>query len=315
MRAKVLNDTPDNTAPDNVIGGYFEVRDGVRLRYAVFRSPATIASGTVVLLQGRNETIEKYYETIRELTDAGLWVATFDWRGQGGSERLIDNPLAGYVRRYEDYVSDLEQFIEAIVLPDARLPFFLIGHSMGGLIALLAAPRLANRIERMTVTSPFIGLHGRQAGTSIVRLVSSLATAVGLGGLSTNGNRPINQTFEGNGLTHDPARFARNKAIYDSVPRLRLAGPTFRWVRESFKAIKTVNDPDHLASIRIPTLILAAGADNIVPIAEVEELASRFRAAELITIDHARHEMFQESDIYREQVMAAVRTFLPGGES
>jgi len=257
-----------------------------------------------VLIHGMGGRWQHWLETIPTLARHGR-VLAIDLPGFGRSELPVDGvSLDGY--------ADTAAVLCRALSVDRAV---ILGHSMGGLIALLAAPRLANRIERMTVTSPFIGLHGRQAGTSIVRLVSSLATAVGLGGLSTNGNRPINQTFEGNGLTHDPARFARNKAIYDSVPRLRLAGPTFRWVRESFKAIKTVNDPDHLASIRIPTLILAAGADNIVPIAEVEELASHFRAAELITIDHARHEMFQESDIYREQVMAAVRTFLPGGES
>ena len=59
-----------------------------------------------------------------ELTASGLWVATFDWRGQGGSQRLLKNPMPGYVRRFSDYEKDLEQFLEEIVLPDARLPFF-----------------------------------------------------------------------------------------------------------------------------------------------------------------------------------------------
>ncbi len=49
--------------------GYFETHDGHRLRYAVFRSSAPVAKGTVVILQGRNEYIEKYFETIRDLTD------------------------------------------------------------------------------------------------------------------------------------------------------------------------------------------------------------------------------------------------------
>ncbi len=314
MRAQVLHDTPDNPAPKNAISGYMQAHDGRRIRYAIFRSDATLAKGTVVLLQGRNENIEKYYETARDLTAHGLWVATFDWRGQGGSERLLSNPLPGYVRRFSDYVRDLEQFIETIVLPDARLPFFMIGHSMGSLIALYDAPRLANRIERLVVSAPFVALSHSHFGASTIRGLSTVMTLIGLGGLSTSGNKKINQSFDGNVLTHDRNRFLRNKAVYDTVPEMALGGPSFRWLIECLKAMKQVHRPDHLAKIRIPTLMLAAGGDSIVPIEEIEDLATHFRAGELITIDRARHELFQEADRYRNQVMAAVKAFIPGGE-
>ena len=135
MKADILHSTPDNPAPENALAGYFETRDKKKVRYAIFKAAVTRTKGTIVLLQGRNETIEKYYETVRELTAVGLWVATFDWRGQGGSQRLLKNPMPGYVRRFSDYERDLEQFLEEIVLPDARLPFFVVGHSTGALIA------------------------------------------------------------------------------------------------------------------------------------------------------------------------------------
>ena len=41
-------------------------------------------------------------------------------------------------------------------------------------------------------------------------------------------------------------------------------------------------------------------------------MASRFRASELITIDYAKHELFQEADVYRNQVMAVIKAFIPG---
>ncbi len=141
----VLISTPDNPVPENRTEGYFETHDGMKLRYAVFRSGASVAKGTVVILQGRNEYIEKYFETIRDLTARGLWVATFDLRGQGGSPRLIKKRRShGHVRRFSDYERDLDTFLEKVVLPDTRLPFYLLGHSTGGLIALSAAPYLAN---------------------------------------------------------------------------------------------------------------------------------------------------------------------------
>ena len=92
-----------------------------------FRASAPKPRGTIVLLHGRNEAIEKYFETIRDLTAMGFWVATFDWRGQGGSERLLSDPLKGYVRRFSDYELDLERFMEHVVLPDTRLSLLSVG--------------------------------------------------------------------------------------------------------------------------------------------------------------------------------------------
>lgn len=308
----VIHETPHNPIPDNAMTGYFETRDKKRLRYAIFRSDITRATGTVVLLQGRNETIEKYYETISELTAAGLWVATFDWRGQGGSQRLLKRSRAGHIRRFSDYENDLENFLENIVLPDARLPFFVVAHSMGALVALSAAPRLANRVERMIVTGPFVGFEGGKWAKRFLQFMVRVLCLLGLGRLSPSGRKQSNPAFEHNDLTSDRQRFERNRAIYEVCPQFTLGGPTFRWLSECFRAIKRVHTPDHLASIRIPTLVIAAGADTIVPIKEVERLASRFRACELITIDHAKHELLQEDDLYRGQVMAAAKAFIPG---
>jgi len=312
MRAAILNKTPGNPAPENAETGFFETYDGKRIRYAIFRPAAETADGTVVLLQGRNETIEKYYETIRDLTETGLWVATFDWRGQGGSDRLLNDPRRGYVRRFSDYERDLERFLDALVLPDARPPFYLIGHSTGGLIALSAAPRLTNRIERMALTSPFIGLMHDRFGQPAIRIASTIACLIGLGRLDPSGSRRANLTFADNVLTSDPVRLQRNLAIYDVCPQFILGGPTLRWLAEGLGTIARVHRPDHLASIRIPTLLLGASADRIVPHHLLEELDSQFPASGLITIDYAEHELLQEADIYRNQVMAAIKAFIPG---
>jgi lysophospholipase len=107
----VLFDTPENPHPDldgtRHVSGHFSTRDGRRLRYAIFKSAHLRAShaprGTIVLLHGRNEYIEKYFETIADLTAMGFWVATFDWRGQGASERLMKKRQRGFVRRFTDY--------------------------------------------------------------------------------------------------------------------------------------------------------------------------------------------------------------------
>lgn len=312
--APILHATPGNPIPGTPLTGFFKGHRGVKLRYAVFRSDAPIAKGTVVLLHGRNEAIEKYFETIRELNQRGLWVATFDFRGQGGSQRLLKNPRKGHVHRFSDYVRDLELFIEQIVLPDTRLPFFLLAHSTGGLISLLAAPRLANRIDRMVLLAPFVGLGGQKLSPKNIYRIARILTFTGLGHICLTADDPT-KPYDDNPLTSDPLRYQRNVEILKAHPELALGPPTARWLYEAQKAIKRVSSPAHLASITVPTVIVAPGNDPIVPYAYQEKLSQYFRAAQLVPVAGSRHELLQERDRYRAQALAAFDAFIPGGDA
>ena len=310
----VLHATPDNPVPENHFAGFFTAKDGVNIRYAVFRASASEARGTIVLLQGRNECIEKYYETIADLTAEGLWVATFDWRGQGGSDRLLPDARHGHVRRFSDYEDDLSTFIEQIVLPDTRLPFFLVAHSTGALVALSQAPYLENRIDRMALTAPFLALTGQALGQRSIEIVARLASMVGLGKRTFQKRRRVS-AFAGNVLTSDPRRFARNQAIAEAHPELFVGPPTARWLDEALTTISRVTKQDHLTRIRIPTIVLGATADRIVPRMTLNALARKFRAGRLIEIDGAQHELFQEADRYRAATLAAIAAFIPGSDA
>lgn len=310
----ILLATPDNPVPGNHFAGYFEGRGGVKIRYAVFRSAVREAKGTVVLLQGRSESIEKYFETIGDLTARGLWVATFDWRGQGGSGRLLRDPRRGHVARFSDYEADLKQFLEQVVLPDTRLPFFIVAHSMGALVALSQAPELESRIDRMVLAAPFLALAGQVMSQRSISLVANTASLFQLGG-RTFRKDVTGLPFEGNVLTSDRRRFARNQAICDTHPQLALGPPTARWLKEMLAAITRVSRQEHLTRIRIPTLVLCPTLDPIVPRTVLNALARKFRAGRLIEIDGARHELFNEADRYRAQAMAAIDAFIPGSQA
>lgn len=308
MTEATLHATKGNPVPDNHIVGTFTGHKNKKLRYAIFRSSHSVARGTIVLLHGRNECIEKYFETINDLTAKGFWVATFDTRGQGASERLLKNVHAGYVRRFSDYQKDISLFLEQVVLPDARLPFFLLAHSTGGLAALSMAPALSNRIERMVLSAPFIGLSGQSMPGWFIKAVVTTLSLIGLGGMQV-GKDHRQRSFEDNPLTSDPVRFARNAAIGTEHPELFIGAPTARWLYEALKTMPRVTRQEHLTNITVPTLLLAPIRDSITPYAAQEELSRNFRAAQLIPVTGARHELFLERDVYRRQALAAIDTF------
>jgi lysophospholipase len=176
------------------------------------------------------------------------------------------------------------------------------------------APELENRIERMVLASPFVALGGQSMSQRQIAVIARLASLTGLGKRTfRKGEPPLG--FTDNVVTSDARRFARNMAIYAEHPELSIGWPTARWLNETLGAMTRVTHQDHLTRIRIPTLLLCATADALVPRKAVNDLARIFRAARLIEIDGARHELFQEADRFRAQALAAVEAFIPGSDA
>ena len=93
--------------------------------------------GTIFLCPGRTEFIEKYLETISDLTARGFWVVIADPRGQGLSERMLEDRLKSYVATFQDYADDLGWVADTLA-PHCPKPYIAMGHSMGGTIVLQA---------------------------------------------------------------------------------------------------------------------------------------------------------------------------------
>lgn len=313
---KHLVETENNRAPRGAVAGHVKTGDGRQIRYALFRKVSSPRRGTVIALHGRNECIEKYYETARDMAKRGMAVATFDWRGQGGSDRLIGNPAKGYVDSFHDYVADLSVFFEQIVLPDCQGPYYVLAHSTGSLVALLATPMMVNRVDRMVLCAPLLELASSRFSSTSLAVVSGFLNNVGLGRLyMTGGARPREiRPFKGNKLTTDPDRYARNVELFKQAPQLGLGGPTVSWVSAFCRASAEVSSADFMAAMRVPILIVAAGSDEVVSNRAIEQYARRLRSGRLVTIDGARHEILQEADRYRDQFFAAFDAFVPGTE-
>src|SRR3569623_3586134 len=82
-----------------------------------------------LLLNGQTEFIEKYFEVIDELRSRGLSVVTFDWRGQGGSDRLLPDARKAHIEDFVAYDQDLDTIIQTLVHP-IGLPRIAMAHSM-----------------------------------------------------------------------------------------------------------------------------------------------------------------------------------------
>jgi lysophospholipase len=307
----VLKESKDNPCPQDAVSGKVKTADGVQLRYARWRTTNPPFRGTAVLLQGRGEYIEKYYETVSDLRTAGYDVLTFDWRGQGGSDRLLTDPRRGYVDSFGQYVADFDTILREVALPDCRSPLYVLAHSTGSLVALLSAPGLANRVERILLASPLIRFGPTPVPQSWLKTVAGTFSLVGLGAAYLQ-RRQAPETvsaFPDNLLTSDMRRFTRNAEFGAANPELTIDGPTSAWLYAACQAMDQVDDSDFLGMITIPVLLVCAGNDKIVANRAAEEIGRRLRSGRTLTIAGARHEMLQERDRFREQLLAAFKAF------
>ncbi|WP_404402282.1 alpha/beta fold hydrolase [Pelagibacterium halotolerans] len=304
---------PSNPVPEGGRAGMFTTADGARLRYGVFPRLGAEHKGTVCLVPGRAEFIEKYFETIGDFQKRGFAVATFDLRGQGGSERLARDPLAGHVEDFDDYWTDLTSFHSQILLPDCPPPYFLVGHSTGGLVALLAAARDRIMFDRAFLSSPMIGLEGLPFGMTWTRRVLNVARFLGFGRmpLGRKEDRAMSaDTFEGNPLTGDRARYMRGVETLAVAPELAVGAPTVSWIASALTAMEEVDAYGFPASLKIPVFIAAAACDRVVSTAATEMLGLRMRTGHHVVLPGARHELFMETDAIRAQLFAAFDAFV-----
>ena len=306
----------ENPIPPGAVEHELTALDGVRLRAA--RWTPENASGTIVLLGGRAEYIEKYYETTGDLLARGFAVATLDWRGQGGSERLLRDPFKGHIDDFGLYERDCLSLQREVLAPHCPRPWIGLCHSMGGAIMLRVAHGGRCPFDRLVLTSPMIALYGHAEPRYERWLVEALDGA-GLGGFYAPGGggaRAYSRNpFEGNVLTSDPARYARMGATLAAHPTLGLGGPTIGWVHAAFRLMRAFAEPDYPRAIATPTLVIASGADRVVDTRSVERFATRLRAGHLIVIDGARHEAMFERDTFRQLFFKAFDAFARGDET
>ncbi|MET0438220.1 MAG: alpha/beta hydrolase [Devosia sp.] len=304
---------PSNPVPAGARVGYVTTPDRVKLRYAIWPRSAGPHRGTVCLVQGRTEYIEKYFETIADFQARGFAVATFDWRGQGGSDRLIGNRTVGYVDRFDDYWTDLRTFHAEILLPDCPPPFYLVGHSMGGLASLYATTRDRMMFDRVFLSAPMVSLHGMEHSLVGFCAFAETLSFLGLGAvpLKRKGDRrPSEAGFLDNPLTSDLLRYTRMVDTVRADDGLYIGSPSFRWLAASMKAMVEANREDFAGRLQIPLLVLAAARDTIVSTPALEQLGLRLRNGRHVVVAGAKHELFMETDPVRGQVLAAFDAFI-----
>lgn len=299
-------------APPGAELRYLEASDGTRFRVGRWPAVKNTGPGAIVVLQGRREFIEKYYETIADLLDRGYAVYALDWRGQGLSDRPLANRQKGHVEKFDLYLEDMALFMNDFVRPTAPGPLYLLGHSMGGHCAIRYLHDHPGVFAKAVLSAPMIDIQ-LGALAPVTQLI--VRTMIHLG---RQDHYALSQTDYGEGnrareallLSSDPARLQVEIRHCEKNPDLALGGVTYGWLNQAFRSIALLRQPGYAESIETPVLIETGGADRVVSNTAQAAFARRLPHSQRHVITNARHEILMEQDVYRNDFWRTFDEFL-----
>jgi len=304
--AHSLVEIPENPIPPGAESLYLAApSDGLRLRCAYWR--VAKPRGTILLLHGRTEFIEKYFETISDLVLRDFNVVTMDWRGQGLSGRMLEDRRRGHIRDFAQYRDDLQFVVETLVKRRLPGPLGVVAHSMGGGITLDALGAGVLRPDFCVLSAPMAAINPGMPEV-LVKGLARTAVALGMAGgfaFGQAGSRTLGEGFEVNKCTTDRARFDRTQAVLMAEPKLEVAGLTWGWLNAAFALTDRVTRTEHVQRIVCPLTIVSAGREALVD-NDAHRLIKKHRpATDLVTVSEALHELMMEADPVRAQFLAA----------
>jgi acylglycerol lipase len=262
--------------------GRFEGAGAVKIFWQAWL-PEGDPRALVLIAHGAAEHGGRYDWVGNELVGLGYAAYAIDHRGHGRSA----GPRA-YVDRLDNAVADLHGLSDLASERHPGAPRFLLGHSMGGAIALAYAARHQDELTGLVLSAPLAVLEANAASRTASRVLSSVAPRL-----------PIYK-IDGTTVSRDP-EIVR---AYDDDP-LNHRGPLpARTIGELMSA--TAAMPERLQELRLPILTMYGTADRLVAPAGSALVHERAGSADttLLSYDGLYHELLNEPE--RDRVLGDV---------
>lgn len=267
--------------------GRVEAVDGVELR--TVRWPTHDPRGGVVIVHGLGEHADRYAHVARALGESGLEVYAYDQRGHGAS-----GGPRGHANRFADLLGDLDAAMadsESAFEGEAR---FLIGHSLGGLVALAWCQSRRPRLDGLVASAPWLATAVPVAWPKLaVAKVAELLTP----------RLAMDTGTRAHHLTSDPsviAAYEADPAVHSRITA-RLYAEVVRWQE------RVLASPGLLS---VDSLFLIPGADPLADAAVTREFAAALpeRRVTVLELPGFRHEPFNERG--RDRVLREVTAWM-----
>jgi alpha-beta hydrolase superfamily lysophospholipase len=229
------------------------------------------------MLHGYGEHSGRYMKFPERMPGLSAQLAIMDFRGMGKSDGV-----RGDVHAFEDYLRDVTVFVDHLRKKHGvPRKFILLGHSLGGLVAVLWSMKNQDPIKMLILSGPFLGLTRSWLLGPLNRLVLMVAPRL-----------IFRDPVQSRDLSHDLREidmYCKDPLILRTISA-HLVGVFFRQLRMLRK--------QPILSVSFPVQLLLAGEEHIV-----DSNATRLFFQRLVTprkekfiFDGFFHEIFNERD-------------------
>lgn len=264
--------------------------DGVKIFYRQY--PAESERARMVIAHGLGEHSGRYGNIVERMLPKGISVWAPDHRGHGQS-----GGKRGHVLKFSQYLSDLRLSVELAGADRPEgMPCFLLGHSMGGLIALNFAQQFPGLIDGVIASSPALGVAIEIPG--VKKILGSFMSYIWPG--MTMGNE-----LDAGKISHDPkvvSAYKTDPLVHDRV--------SVRFFTEFLAAMETVRA--QASSLKVPILLQVAGDDHLVNARSSVQFFEKLDIEDktLQVYDGRYHEIYNEGEDLRRQVFKDLEDWL-----
>ncbi|MFZ0451444.1 MAG: lysophospholipase [Desulfatiglandaceae bacterium] len=263
--------------------GTLKSPDGLKIYYRYFRTEDERAR--IVITHGLGEHSGRYGNVVDRLLPEGLSVWAMDLRGHGKSEGR-----RGHIQAFDDYMSDLGAMVHHVrkEIPEG-MKCLLLGHSMGGLVALDFALKFPDLIDGVIISSPSLGISVKVP--LFKRVLGSLMSSV-LPSLT------LKNGLDTDKLSHDPAvapAYVNDPLVHDKV--------SARWFTEILLTMEKLMGS--AAGMDVPILLQLAGDDHLTDVSASRQFFEKMvlKDRTLHVYEGRYHEIYNEREDLRSQPM------------
>ncbi|NND68119.1 MAG: alpha/beta hydrolase [Halioglobus sp.] len=253
--------------------------------YHQYWEPEVAPRALLLVAHGAGEHGARYAQFAQQCTARGYVVAAIDHVGHGRSGGTPGDLVA-----FADYLHDLNHWRELLLARFPDLPQFLVGHSMGGLVAgRYLLDQQAGFVG--AVLSASLVITDDAPGPLLRRIINLLARVFPRLGV---------HKVDASGVSRDPEVVAR----YEQDPLNYHGSMGTRMLRELFNAVDELKA--RAAEITLPLLVLHGAEDRLTSPEGSQLLAELASSADkqLTLYPGLYHEIFNEPE--REAVIGDV---------
>jgi alpha-beta hydrolase superfamily lysophospholipase len=239
---------------------------------------------TVFILHGYLSHCGLLSKLIKYLVEAGFAVAVFDLPGHG-----LSGGKPTEIEDFSDYTDSLSDFMK-IIRPQLHGPYHLIGHSSGAAVIMgYLFAGCSDCFDKIVLTAPLV--------RSDLWFLSKIGFSI---------CRPfcdnLPRVFRKVSSDKDFLRFVKYRDL------LQAKKISLKWVNAMFKWDKKITSAK---TSQRPTLVIQGTKDNIIDWQyNIRFILSKFKNSRIELIENARHELLNESIVYRKEVFSQIGSYL-----